>query len=102
VTKKTYDTDMRLTKDPAVEISRKDCAERCGVSEKDIDTASVKERDFPNSALGSPVGDEMAAQMISSGWEIKLRAGSKTLEYRADKYHIRLHNFGGKNYVIHK
>ncbi|MBX3291415.1 MAG: hypothetical protein KF881_00830 [Acidobacteria bacterium] len=93
---------MPLTKDSAVETARKDCAKRCSVAEKDVETVSVKDRDFPNSALGSPTAGEMAAQMISSGWEIKLRAGRKTLEYRADKYQVRLHNFGGKNYVIYK
>ena len=93
---------MPLTKDSAVGTARKDCATRCSVAEKDVETVSVKDRDFPNSALGSPTAGEMAAQMISSGWEIKLRAGRKTLEYRADKYQVRLHNFDGKNYVIYK
>jgi hypothetical protein len=97
-----YDMSMPLTKDSAVEIARKDCAKRCSVAENDVEAVSVKDRDFPNSALGSPTSDEMAAQMISSGWEIKLRVGRKTLEYRADKTQVRLHNFGGKNYVIYK
>lgn len=93
---------MSITKESAVEIARKDCARRCGVPEEDIRTLSVKERDFPNSALGSPTSGEFSAQMISGGWEIKLRAGGKTLEYRADRYQVRLHNFGGVNYVIRK
>jgi hypothetical protein len=93
---------MTITKDLAVEISRKDCAARCGIAEKDIETLSVKQRDFPNAALGSPAAGEFSAQMISPGWEIKLRAGRKTLEYRADEYQVRLHNFGGVNYVIKK
>jgi hypothetical protein len=42
----------------------------------------------------------MAAQMISSGWQINLGVGDKTYEYRADKYHVRLHNFNGANHVI--
>ena len=37
----------------------------------------------------------MSAQMISSGWQIKLGANGKTYEYRADKYQLRLHNFKG-------
>lgn len=97
-----YYIDMPLNKDSAADIAKSDCSKRTGVAEKDVETTSVKERDFPNSALGSPTAGEMAAQMISSGWEIKLRAGRKTLEYRADKYQVRLHNFGGKNYVIYK
>ena len=61
---------------------------------------SLGDRDFPDMSLGSPAAGEMAAQMISSGWDIKLGADGKTYEYRADKYQLRLHNFNGENYVI--
>jgi hypothetical protein len=42
----------------------------------------------------------MAAQMISTGWRINLRAAGKNYEYRADKYQIRLCNYKGTNHVI--
>jgi hypothetical protein len=51
-------------------------------------------------SLGAPVKGEMTAQMISSGWQISLKAGGKKYEYRADKYQIRLHGFNGKNFII--
>jgi len=65
------------------------------------DTPSwLPEKDFPDMSLGAPVDGEMAAQMISSGWQIELSAGGKTYEYRADKYQLRLKGFNGTNYVI--
>jgi hypothetical protein len=51
-------------------------------------------------SLGAPVGGEMSAQMISSGWRIMLGSDGKDYEYRADKHQLRLHNFKGRNYVI--
>jgi len=51
-------------------------------------------------SLGTPVADEMSAQMISSGWQINLQADGKDYEYRADKYQLRLRGFKGTNHVI--
>ena len=90
---------MGFTQDSAVERAKKDLAGRLGIDEADIQR-SVAESDFPDMALGAPEPGEMAAQMISSGWQIDLIVDGKTYEYRADKYQLRLHNFAGKNYVI--
>jgi hypothetical protein len=51
-------------------------------------------------SLGAAAGDEMSAQMISSGWQIELSAGGKTYDYRADKYQLRLKGFNGTNHII--
>ncbi len=75
-------------------------AKRLGVSENDIETVSVNEKDFPDMSLGAPAEDEMSAQMISSGWQINLSADGKKYDYRADKYQLRLHGYKGKNHVI--
>jgi hypothetical protein len=91
---------MGFTKDSAVESAKRDLAKRLGISESEIQVDSVGEKDFPDMSLGSPVDDEMSAQMISSGWQIQLGAGGKDYEYRADKYQLRLHGFKGKNHVI--
>ncbi|MGI8641329.1 MAG: hypothetical protein ACR2MG_15450 [Pyrinomonadaceae bacterium] len=91
---------MSFSKDSAVQRAKKDLAGRLGVSENEIETVSVNEKDFPDMSLGTPVGDEMSAQMIASGWQINLRADGKKYDYRADKYQIRLHGFKGKNHVI--
>ncbi len=91
---------MSFNQSSATEKAKQDLANRTGVSEADIETVSVKETEFPDMALGAPVGDEMAAQMMSSGWRINLSAGGKKYEYRADKYHLRLCDFKGTNHVI--
>ena len=91
---------MSFNQDSAVQRAKSDLAKRLGVSENDIKEVSVKEKDFPDMSLGAPVEEEMSAQMISSGWQIKLDAGGKNYEYRADKYQIRLCGFKGTNYVI--
>ena len=91
---------MGFTKESAVEMAKSDLAKRLDVDLSDIKKSSVSERDFPDMSLGAPVDGEMSAQMISSGWEIKLTVDHKNYEYRADKYQLRLHNFKGANFVI--
>ena len=91
---------MSFTKDSAVQRAKKDLANRLGISEKDIETASVSEKEFPDMSLGAPVGDEMSAQMIASGWQINLLADGKKYDYRADKDQLRLHGYKGTNYVV--
>jgi hypothetical protein len=91
---------MGFTKDDAVLAAKKDLADRLSVSESAVKEISVTEKDFPDMSLGAPTDGEMSAQMISSGWEIKLGADGKTYEYRADKYQLRLVDFDGLNYVI--
>lgn len=91
---------MSFTKETAVTAAKKDLASRLGVDENDIQEISVSDKDFPDMSLGAPVDGEMAAQMISSGWQITFAAGDDEIEYRADKYQIRLCNYQGKNIVI--
>ena len=91
---------MKFTRESAVERAKSDLAERLGIDESDITENGVAERDFPDMSLGAPANGEMAAQMISSGWQIELSAEGKDYQYRADKYQLRLHNFNGENYVI--
>jgi hypothetical protein len=91
---------MRLNEVTAVEKAKNDLSRRLGVGPADVSVGSVSKTDFPDMALGASVGGEISAQMISTGWLIKLKAGGRSYEYRADKYHLRLVGFGGKNYVI--
>jgi hypothetical protein len=91
---------MSFTKESAVDAAKQDLAKRLGVGEGEISQVSVEDTDFPDMSLGAAAGGEMSAQMISSGWKIKLAANGDNYEYRADKYQLRLHNFKGKNYVI--
>ena len=91
---------MSFSQESAVKKAKTDLAQRLSVSESEIQLASVTEKDFPNAVLGVPVRGEIAMQMISSGWEIHLKADGKKYEYRADKYQIRLRGFKGNNYII--
>lgn len=91
---------MSFNQQSAVQRAKEDLAQRLGVSEDDIQLNSVAEKDFPNMALGAPVGDEMSGQMISSGWQIDLSAQGEKYEYRADKYQMRLKGFEGTNHII--
>ena len=91
---------MSFTKLTAVQLAKQDLAKRLNIPEKEVREFGVSDREFPDMSLGAPEKGEMSAQMISSGWQIKLGVAGKTYEYRADKYHVRLHNFKGANYVI--
>ena len=91
---------MRFTRESAVEAAKKDLVKRLGISPDEIGEAKLSDREFSDMSLGAPEAGEMAAQMIATGWVIKLPAGGQTHEYRGDKYQLRLHNFEGKNYVI--
>lgn len=93
---------MSFTKESAVAAAKRDLASRLGVSEGEIKQISVDNVDFPDMSLGAATSGEMSAQMIASGWKIKLGANSHNYEYRADQDQLRLHNFKGKNYVIKK
>ena len=91
---------MALNKEEAIKRARADLAKRLGVSENEIKEDSVEQADFPDLALGAPVKDEMSGQMIASGWRIRLSAGGRGYEYRADKNQVRLYNYKGSNYRV--
>ena len=91
---------MAYTKEEAVERARRDLAGRLGVAEGEVSEDSIEEADFPNTALGAPLGDEMSGMMIASGWRIRLAAGGRSYEYRADRNQLRLYDFKGANYKI--
>jgi hypothetical protein len=91
---------MKFDKESAVERAKQDLAKRLNIGKSEIVVSSVSTREFPDMSLGAPADDEMSAQMISNGWEIKLGAGGKDYEYRADKYQLRLKGFKGGNHII--
>ena len=91
---------MGFDRDSAAEAAKRDLARRLGVSEGDVSVSGIKDRDFPDMSLGAPEADEMAAQMIATGWEIDLQANGKSYEYRADKYQLRAKGINGKNHLV--
>jgi hypothetical protein len=86
----------------AIDRARADLAQRVGVSELEINDESIEPADFPDAALGAPLADEMSAQVITPGWRIRLKAGGKSYEYRANDRQLRLVNFKGENYEVGK
>lgn len=91
---------MGFNKNEATEAAKQDLAGRLGVDEASVNEISVTDKDFPDMSLAAPVDGEMSAQMISTGWEIKLGVDDKTYEYRADKYQLRLVDFEGANHLV--
>ncbi len=91
---------MNLNKETAAEKARKDLADRLNIEADSIKTVSIEDKEFSDMSLGASVGDEMAAQMISYGYQINLEADDENYEYRGDKYQLRLVDFEGSNYMI--
>jgi hypothetical protein len=91
---------MALSKEDAIQKASQDLAQRLSISESDIETEAVETADFPDTALGASVADEMSGQMITPGWRIRLQANGQTFEYRANQHQVRLHNYKGGNYRI--
>jgi hypothetical protein len=91
---------LALKKADAIQKARRDLAQRLRVNEGDVVTQAVDDADFPDTALGASVADEMSGQMITPGWRIKLQADGKTFEYRANEHQMRLFNYEGGNYRI--
>ena len=91
---------MAYSREEAVEAARKDLAARLGVSESEVAEGSVEQADFPDAALGAPLKGEMSGMMITPGWRIRLDAGGKSYEYRANRNQLRLYKFKGANHRI--
>ncbi len=91
---------MKFTRESAVERAKSDLAKRLNIEASEVAERGVTDTEFRDMSLGAAANGEVAAQMISYGWQIDLAANGMTYEYRADKYQLRLHNFDGKNYVI--
>jgi len=93
---------MSLTRKEILAIAREDLADRLGVGEEEIEMISFEEEDFPNTALGALEEDEMAGEMITSGYRLIFGAEGDEYEYRADDEQIRLVNFDGSNFLIYE
>jgi hypothetical protein len=91
---------MKQTREQAVERAKEDLARRLSTSVESIKVSDVTDTDFPDMSLGAPAADEMAAQVIATGWKMTFEAAGKNYEYRADKYQLRAVNFEGQNYLV--
>lgn len=75
-------------------------AQRLGIGDDDILEGLLEPAEFPNAALGAPVGEEMSAQVITPGWRIRLITNDQSYEYRATDRQLRRFNFNGANYRV--
>ena len=89
-----------MTKEEAIEKARKDLAQRLNTDASKISESSVEDADFPDMALGAAEEDEMSGSMMTRGWRIRLSAGGRDYEYRADQKQLRLYKYKGKNYKV--
>ena len=89
-----------MTKEEAIEKARKDLALRLNTDASKISESSVEDADFPDMALGAAEEDEMSGSMMTRGWRIRLSAGGRDYEYRADQKQLRLYNYKGQNYRV--
>jgi hypothetical protein len=89
-----------MTKEEAIEKARKDLAQRLNTDASKISESSVEDADFPDMALGAAEEDEMSGSMMTRGWRIRLSAGGRDYEYRADQKQLRLYNYKGQNYRV--
>ena len=89
-----------MTKEEAIEKARKDLAQRLNTDASKISESSVEDADFPDMALGAAEEDEMSGSMMTRGWRIRLSAGGRNYEYRADQKQLRLYNYKGQNYRV--
>jgi hypothetical protein len=89
-----------MTKEEAVDKARNDLADRLNADASKISQSAVEDADFPDTALGAAEDDEMSGMMMTRGWRIRLSAGGRDYEYRADKNQLRLYQYEGKNYRL--
>jgi hypothetical protein len=66
---------------PLVNQSKDDLAERLGVRSEEITVQSVEATEFPDTSLGVPEPGKMYAQVVTSGYIIRLVVGGQTYEY---------------------
>ena len=89
-----------MNKEEAVEKARNDLAQRLKTDASKINETAVEDADFPDMALGAAEDDEMSGSMMTRGWRIRLSAGGRDYEYRADQKQLRLYNYKGQNYRV--
>ena len=68
----------------AMDLAKRDLAERLGVSTYEIGIVSVEAVEWPDASLGCPKPGMMYAQVITPGYRIILEVGGKRYEYHSD------------------
>ncbi len=68
----------------ALDIARRDCATRAGVSEPEVVVAAVKKMRWPDASLGCPEPGKKYPEVPTDGYEIILIAISREYVYHTD------------------
>lgn len=72
-----------LPPDVALNVQNK-ISETLGVASDSIQIQNVEKKDWPNSCLGIPQGDEVCAEAITPGWLLTFNINSQEYRYRVD------------------
>ena len=67
-----------------MQLARQDLARRLGVPETEIRMGLATPASWGDASLGCPEPGAMYAQVVTTGWEIKLRHGEREYQYHAD------------------
>lgn len=70
---------------PLVDRVVADLAARLGVAPNEVEVVEVREVEWPDSSLGCPKPGYSYLQVITPGYQIRLRAQGQTYDYRTDR-----------------
>jgi len=70
--------------------ARADLAMRENVSADEVEVVRVEAVNWPDASLGCPEPGMMYAQVITPGWRIVLRVGSREAVYHSDQRRVIL------------
>jgi hypothetical protein len=60
-------------------------SQNLAVAVEKIQITKVESKDWPNSCLGLPQGDEVCTEVITSGWLLTFNINGQEYKYRVDK-----------------
>ncbi len=80
--------------EPLVDKAIEDLADRAGADPDNIVVEGVAETEFPDASLGVPEPGKSYAQVVTPGYIIMLRDGSKIYEYHAAENRVVLASEG--------
>lgn len=80
----------------AGQVARVALAKQLGIDPTQVKIESVNKVDWPDSCLGQPNADEICAQVITPGYEVKMTASGASFTYRTDEQGKTLRGSGMK------
>ena len=77
------DLEEALPPDVALNVQNQ-ISQTLAVPLESIQIENVEKRDWPNSCLGLPEGDEVCAEVITPGWLLTFNVDNQEYRYRVD------------------